>query len=96
MRNMTKVIAAAIITTGLAGVPMVLAQSQPGQAPETGSPAMSPNEMQDMMQGEGGMMGMMNMMSQMNEMMGACTKMMQAMTPGEEAPDGGEEPGSPG
>ena len=96
MTNTTKVIAAAILATGLANVPVVLAQSQPRQAPEAGSPSMSPNEMQDMMQGEGGMMGMMNMMSQMNEMMGACTKMMQAMTPGEEAPNGGEEPGSPG
>ena len=96
MTNLTKTIAAATIATGLAGIPVVFAQSQPGQAPETGSPAMAPNQMQDMMQGGGNMMGMMNMMSQMNEMMGACTKMMQAMTPGEETPNGGEEPGSPG
>jgi hypothetical protein len=39
-------------------------------------------------------MGMMNMMTQMNEMMGACTKMMQAMTP--KAPAEGAAPGSPG
>lgn len=95
MMNRTKTIAAAIIAAGLVGAPVAFAQSQPGQAPESETPAMSPNEMEDMMQG-GGMMGMMNMMSQMSEMMGACTKMMQAMTPGTETPGDGEEPGSPG
>jgi hypothetical protein len=54
-------------------------------------PAMNSNDMQD-----GEMTRMMNMMTEMNEMMGACTKMMQAMTPDEETPEDGEEPSNPG
>jgi hypothetical protein len=93
MNGATKTVAFAIIAIGLAGVPAVLAQHQ--QAPEAEAPAAKPDDMQDMMQG-GDMMGMMNMMKQMNEMMGACTKMMQAMTTGEKTPGEGEEPGNPG
>jgi hypothetical protein len=71
----------------------VFAHDQTEQTPQTETPAMKPNDMDQMMQG-GDMMGMMNMMTQMNEMMGACTKMMQAMTP--KAPAEGAAPGSPG
>ena len=90
MMKRARITAVAIIATGLAGAPFVFAQSQPDQ-----TPPMNQEDMQDMMRG-GDMMGMMNMMSQMGEMMGACTKMMQAMTPDDETPEEGEKPGSPG
>lgn len=72
------------VAAGLIGASGALAQSttQPKQGEP---PAAAQENMQGMMEG-GGMMGMMNMMSQMNDMMGACTKMMQAMTPEEGAP----------
>lgn len=73
MRTMTKTLAAALVATGLLGIPAVLAQNQPDQAPQSEAPMM--NDMEGMMPG-GGMMGMM---SQMNEMMATCTEMMQAM-----------------
>lgn len=75
MRTMTKTLAAAILTTGLLGIPAVFAQNQADQAPQSEAPMM--NDMDGMMQG-GGMMGMM---SQMNEMMATCTEMMRAMAP---------------
>ena len=64
-------------------------------------PAAAQDNMQGMTgggSGQGGdMMGMMNMMAQMNEMMGPCTKMMQAMAPNQNAPEQRqEEQGSPG
>ncbi len=56
------------------GVTALAAQEQtPGTQPEAGQPGM--------MQGEG-MMPMMGMMQQMNQMMAACTKMMQAQAAG--------------
>ena len=90
MMTRATIAAVAIIATGLAGAPMVFAQDQTDQAP-----AMNQDDMQDMMRG-GNMGGMMNMMSQMGEMMDACTKMMQAMTPDEATPGEKEEPGAPG
>jgi len=90
MISKARTAALAIVATGLAGAPMVFAQDQIDQAPP-----MNQDDMRDMMQG-GDMGGMMNMMSQMSEMMEVCTKMMQAATPDEDAPEGGEEPGSPG
>jgi len=95
MTRLTSTAALAILAAILAGAPVTFAQDQPGQEPESEAPAMDQDEMQDMM-GGGDIMGMMNMMTQMNEMMGACTKMMQAMTPGEGMPDEGEEPGNSG
>jgi len=91
MNSIAKIVALVIVATGLAGAPTVFAQNQTDQTPQAEAPAMNPDEMEGMMQG-----GMMGMMTQMNEMMGACTKMMQAMTPDERTPDEGEEPGNPG
>lgn len=102
MMKRVSAIAAAIIASGLIGAPVALAQSQTDQMPKSEAPAMSPNGMPDMKQGmmpdmkQGGdMMGMMTMMSQMQAMMEACTKMMQAMTPGE-GMQGDTAPGSSG
>lgn len=96
MNSISRTVGLAIMAIGLAGAPAVFAQEGASQAPQTETPAAKPDDMQDMMQGgdTSGMMGMMNMMTQMNEMMGACTKMMQAMTP--KAPTEGTTPGSPG
>lgn len=72
----------------------VLAQDGTGAAPHTETPAMKPNDMDQMMQGGGdNMMGMMNMMTQMNDMMSACTKMMLAVAPEEEKSDAQKIPG---
>ena len=90
MISKARTAALAIVAIGLAGAPVVFAQDQTDEAP-----AMNQEDMKGMMQG-GEMGGMMGMMSQMGEMMSACTKMMQAMTPDEETPGEGEEPGSPG
>lgn len=80
---------------GVAAASGAQAQNEPpsDQPMQEEAPAAAPDNMQDMMQG-GDMGGMMNMMTQMNEMMGACTKMMQAMTP--TTPGEGATPGNPG
>ena len=95
MKNTSRTVGLAIMAIGLAAAMPVFAQSATEPAPQAEAPAMKPNDMGDMMGGDmGGMMGMMQMMTQMNEMMGACTKMMQAMTP--KAPGEGASPGNPG
>ena len=87
MKRTIAIGALAIIAIGLAAAPAVFAQNESGQVPQVETPAAKPGDMEGMMGGD--MSGMMNMMTQMNEMMSACTKMMQAMTPKapmEEAP----------
>jgi hypothetical protein len=95
MNSAAKTLSATLIAIGLAGTSSGFAQNQSGQPRQTEPPAAESDEMQDMMQGGdmSGMMGMMQMMTQMNEMMGACTKMMQAMTPGEKKPEEQDSPG---
>ncbi len=90
MKNTSRTVGLAIMAIGLAAAIPVFAQSATETAPQADAPAMKPNDMGQMM--EGG--GMMNMMTQMNEMMSACTKMMQAMTP--KTPNEGETPSNPG
>ncbi|RDL48024.1 hypothetical protein BLJAPNOD_05251 [Ensifer sp. M14] len=89
MNRTSKTIATMFTLAALAAAPIALAQNEPGAKP----PAASEN-MQDMMKDGGtGMMPMMNMMTQMNDMMGACTKMMQAMMPTTDtAPKDGKQP----
>ena len=90
-KSLTFVLALAV-AAGLFTTSGAVAQSESptGQPAQGEAPAAAQDTMQDMMGGQeggmDGMMGMMNMMTQMNEMMGACTKMMQAMTPEEGAP----------
>ena len=95
MNSISKTLGLAIMAVGLAAALPVFAQNETGQAPQAETPAMKPGDMEGMMGGSD-MSGMMNMMTQMNEMMGACTKMMQAMIPDATTPDDGEAPGNPG
>lgn len=88
MQKLTTISAVTVVLFGLAGAPASIAQDQAAPAPETEAPAAAPND--DMMRG-GDMGGMMGMMTQMNDMMEACTKMMQAKTP-----DSEDEPGDSG
>ena len=88
MQKLTTISAATVVLFGLAGASASIAQDQSAPAPETEAPAAAPNG--TMMQG-GDMGGMMGMMTQMNEMMEACTKMMQARTPEDD-----ETPGNSG
>lgn len=86
MNKTSKTVVLAFAVAGLAIVPLAFAQdnSEP-------KPPAAPQDMQEMMQGGG--MGMMGMMSQMNEMMGTCTKMMQAMMPDTDKPtEEGKQP----
>ena len=95
MNSISKTVGLAIMAVGLAAALPVFAQSETEQTPQAETPAMKPGEMEGMM-GGGEMSGMMNMMTQMNEMMGACTKMMQAMIPDAATPDESEAPKNPG
>ena len=102
MKTHSKTLLALAVSTGLIGASGAFAQNadQPAQGD---APAAAQDNMQGMMGGGtnqggdmSGMMGMMNMMAQMNEMMGACTKMMQAMAPDQDAPEEQQEQGNPG
>ena len=102
MKTHSKPFLALAVAAGLIGASGAFAQDA-GQPAQGEPPAAAQDDMQGMMGGETnqgggmeGMMGMMNMMAQMNEMMGACTKMMQAMTPNQNAPDQQQEQGNPG
>ncbi len=95
MNSISKTVGLAIMAVGLAAALPVFAQSETEQTPQAETPAMKPGDMEGMM-GGGDMSGMMNMMTQMNEMMGACTKMMQAMIPDAVTPDESEALKNPG
>jgi predicted lipid-binding transport protein (Tim44 family) len=81
MKKTTRSIALVITAAALIS-PLAFAQTE-GQQPQAEAPSAQPENSQGMggmMQGmqHGEMMPMMTMMTQMNEMMGTCTKMMQA------------------
>ena len=85
MQKLTTISAVTVVLIGLAGASASIAQDQAAPAPDTEAPAAAPND--NTMPG-GDMGGMMGMMTQMNEMMEACTKMMQARTPDDEQKPG--------
>ncbi|MBI2584751.1 MAG: hypothetical protein HYW28_02575 [Rhodospirillales bacterium] len=70
MKIVTKLLAALVLTAGLAAAPALYAN----ETGKSGGSMMGPGMM------GGGMMGMMNMMGQMGPMMEQCNQMMGGMT----------------